>query len=277
MKKENNKIVVILLGIIIILLGAITGLLATKTITFNTKSNNETKENKEEKSNDESNDNKEEDKYIISYEKEEYTTKRSDGTESTKSTRNLPKITNSKNQEAANKIVKFLTDISNQNWEDNIKKVANDSSELPYSDLGVTYLYETGIETDNRLTFTLKMNGGFGGVSWLAEEGYNFDKKTGELLTFDTISTNKDELEQYLLKKTKEKIEELRKRESNCINDDYQKNLEEISKNGNWYFTSSEIIIKLQKYTIACGAGGITEINISKEDVNQYLKDEYKI
>ena len=153
-----------------------------------------------------------------------------------------------------------------------------DEFELPYDDLGVTYLYETGVVTDNRLTFLLKMNGGFGGVGWLSDEGYNFDAKTGDLLTTDTIAINKDEFKKYILQKTNEKIEEIMNNQDNCIRDDYQKNLEEeINKSGNWYFTKNDLVIVLQKYAIACGAGGITKINLPKDEVNSYLKNEYQI
>ena len=276
MKKENNNLTIFLLGIIILLLATILIPLVTNTITFNT--NKPKEEQTIEEQTEEKQEIEEKDTYKITYEKEEYTTKRSDGTESSKNTRNLPRIINPKNQSVADKIVKYLTDVSNKEWENNIKKMADEVTELPYDDLGVTYLYETGITTANRLTFILTMNGGFGGVGWLSEEGYNFDAKTGDILTTDTIAINKDELKKYMLRKTNEKIAELKKVENNCIRDDYQNNLEEeINRNGNWYFTQTEIKIKLQKYSIACGAGGITEINLPKEEVNQYLKEEYKI
>ena len=276
MKKDNNNITIFLIGIIIVLLATFLILILTNKITFNT---NNLKEEKREKI-DEKQDNEEKEIYEITFEEEEYITKKSDGTEVSKSTRNIPKITNNKNQEAADKIVKYLTDISNKEWNDSIKKMADQVTDdnVPYKDLGVKYLYETGVTTENRLTFILTMNGGFGGVGWLSEEGYNFDAKTGDVLTTDTIAINKDEFKKYMLRKTNEKIEELKKGENNCIRDDYQNNLEEeINRNGNWYFTKTEIKIKLQKYSIACGAGGISEINLPKEEVNQYLKDEYKI
>lgn len=284
MKKNNNNIVIILLGIIIVLLATLIILLATKTITWNTKTpatKTETKTTKEEskKEIDKTETQTEtKEQYQITYEEEEYITKRNDGSEVSRSKRNLPKITNNKNQEAANKIVKSLTDISNQNWENNIKKMADQVVELPYNDLGVTYLYQTGIITTNRLTFTLKMDGGFGGVGWISEEGFNFDAKTGEMLTTENVAVNSTDFKNYMLKKVNEEIENIKNTRENCIRDDYQKNLEkEITNNGNWYFTSTEIKIKLQKYAIACGAGGMTEINLPKEEVNQYLKEEYKI
>lgn len=281
MEKKNNSgiLVGILIGIVIAVI-VVGGLFVTKTISFTNKENINNKEEKQNVDNEGINATTDEEKatYQITYEEEEYTTKRTDGTEVSKSTRNLPKITNAKNQMAADKITKFLTDRSNEEWENNIKKMADQVIDLPYDGLGVKYLYETGVITNNRLTFTLSMNGGFGGVGWLSEEGYNFDTKTGEVLTTKTVAENDEELKQYMLKKVTEKIEELKKVEGNCINENYQKNLEEeINRVGNWYFTTSEIKIKLQKYSIACGAGGIIEIILPKEEANKYLKEIYKI
>ena len=278
MKENSKNIIIILLILIIILLGTLLVLLTTGTLTLNkVEEKNTVKEKKETK---EEINPQEEEKYIITYEEEEYTTKKSDGTQVSKSTRNLPKIINSQNQTAADKIVKYLTDISNKEWNESIKKMADQVAEdnVPYTGLGVTYLYETGIETDNRLTFILKLNGGFGGVGWLSEEGYNFDKKTGDILTIETIAIDPTKLKEYITTKSIEKIEELKKNEGKCIIDNYQSNLEEeLNKVGNWYFASNEIKIRLQKYSIACGAGGITEIDIPKEEINQYIKEEYKI
>ena len=196
MKKDNNNITIFLIGIIIVLLATFLILILTNKITFNT---NNLKEEKREKI-DEKQDNEEKEIYEITFEEEEYITKKSDGTEVSKSTRNIPKITNNKNQEAADKIVKYLTDISNKEWNDSIKKMADQVTDdnVPYKDLGVKYLYETGVTTENRLTFILTMNGGFGGVGWLSEEGYNFDAKTGDVLTTDTIAINKDEFKKYM-------------------------------------------------------------------------------
>ena len=274
-KKSNGAIIGLLIGIIIMLL-VFVALFATNTISFNSKTNNDDKttNTKEDNTSEENNE------YQINYKEEEYRTKRSDGTEISNSTRNLPVIKNNKNQNAADKIVNYLTSVSNSNWDNNVKpmadQVANDN--LPYSGLGVKYLFETGVVTNNRLTFNLTMTGGFGGVSWSSEEGFNFNAKTGEILTTENIAINKDVFKKYLLNKTNEKINTIKINKDNCINDNYDKKLEEeINKEGNWYFTKTELIIKLQKYTVACGAGGIIEVNLPKEEVNQYLKEEYKI
>ena len=265
---KNNKLIIILLTIIILLLLAIIFLITTNKITFTPpKENSEVKESIE-------------DKYQISYEEEEYITKRSNGTEVTKNYRNIPKITNNSNQEAANKIEKYLTDISNKEWESNIKKTADEvtESEIPYNDLGVSYFYQTLDITKNRLTFLIEMDGGFGGVSWISKEGYNFDAKTGDILTTNTITNNKDEFKKYILTKTNEKIDEINNNQDACLREDYQSSLEEeINKTGNWYFTEYDLVIVLQKYSVACGAAGIIEINLPKAEVNQYLKEEYKI
>lgn len=279
-KKNNNGMLVgLLIGIIIMLLVFI-GLFATGVINFKENIENSKQEIKNEIDEDNTKEKTEnqESEYQIEYEEEEYITKRKDGTEVSKSIRNLPKITNNKNQEAADKITKYLTEISNKEWENDIKKMADQVTELPYDGLGVKYLFATGVVTNNRLTFLLNMNGTFGGVTWLSNEGFNFDAKTGEILTTDTIAENKEKLKQYMMGKTTEKIEELKASGDSCMNDNYKEKLEEeINRSGNWCFTASGVIIKLQKYSVACGAAGIIEINLPKEEINQYLKDNYKI
>ena len=290
LKKGNNWLIIGLVGVIIVLLGIFLVLLMNNTITFHVdEDKNLLKNTKEEDDSDgvgkkDSNDSVSEknpddsSSYKITYEEEEYIPKRSDGSVASKSRRNLPKITNRQHQEIADKIVKYLTDISNDNWENNIKKMADDVVELPYDDLGVTYLYETGVVTDNRLTFLLKMNGGFGGVGWLSDEGFNFDGETGELLKLNNITDDVDALKKYMLNKISVLLDDMKKDENNCINDDYQKHLEEeLNRDGNWYFTLTNIKINLPKYSVACGARGIIEIDLPKDEVNRYLKDKYKI
>ena len=46
---------------------------------------------------------------------------------------------------------------------------------------------------------------------------------------------------------------------------------------GNWYFTYKGIRIVFPKYSIACGAGDVIGIDIDKNVVNDYIKDEYKV
>ena len=91
MEKKNNSgiLVGILIGIVIAVI-VVGGLFVTKTISFTNKENINNKEEKQNVDNEGNNATTDEEKatYQITYEEEEYTTKRTDGTEVSKSTRN---------------------------------------------------------------------------------------------------------------------------------------------------------------------------------------------
>ena len=121
------------------------------------------------------------------------------------------------------------------------------------------------------------MNGGFGGVSWASKQGFNFNSQTGDILSLSDI-TKDNASKEYILNKVYNYLDKEASNENNCLFDDYkEKAKEEINKEGNWYFTEYDLVIVLQKYSVACGAAGVKEINIPKDEINNYLKEEYKI
>lgn len=289
--KSKNIIIIVLIIIILCLLGFI---IINKALEKELSKNNINNEVDNSTNNDVSDSNLEEENnqnvYEINYKEEEYVTKSKAGYIISTSKRNLPEITNKNNQEVANKIVSSLTDISNKNWNENIKETADQVSEMDSDknlDLGVTYLYKTGIVNNNRLTFRLNMDGSFGGVSWPADEGYNYDAKTGDLLTLESIATDYNNLQNIIV----EEIEKYIKDYPYDINLNDYTGIEEakkdpkwrellvklINQNGNWYFTETGIEICLPKYSIAVGATGIIKVDIEKTTINQYIKAEYQI
>ena len=273
---KSNKLVILLLIIIILILVTFITLLITNTITFNiSKNNNATGDNN-------TNNNKvvEEEKintFDISYTEEEVTYKSKNGYIWGRSKRNLPVIKNKNNQKSADNIATKLTKFSNDMWtqvsDPNYAidwEIENDES------WGVSYIFKTGVVTDNRLTFELPGEGSMGGVSWTSYAGYNFDAITGELLTLEQISNDYDIFKTFLIKEASNHIETIR--DTRCINTDYQNNIEEIIVfDGNWYFQANSLTLVFPKYSIACGAGGVITVDIEKDKVNSYLKDEYKI
>lgn len=217
--------------------------------------------------------------FEITYKEETYISKNPSEYVISTNKRNLPVIASTKDslESVANIITDILTDISNAGWT-SVKLQADDYSNDLFREkeenlnLGIEYLFNTGVITDNRLTFNLTMSGGF-----LSSEytGYNFDAKTGELLTLDKIS--KDVESANKLKQTiKDEVNNYIKNVN--IYDDISDLDSEISKlistNGNWYFKDNCIEIALPKYEVS---PGLIRIEINNSKINEFIKDEYKI
>ncbi|MBQ8681973.1 MAG: DUF3298 domain-containing protein [Bacilli bacterium] len=276
MKSDKSKnIIIALLIIIIVILVGIVGLVLTGTLSLNTSNNNQVGE---EDNNDQEEKKEEKDLFEISYKEEEYITKNNKGYIISKSTRNLPVIINSNNQETADKIVTSLTTISDKEWNGSIKDTADQVSEMDSDkdmELGVNYLFETKVVNDNRLTFKLEMSGTFGGTTWAGEWGYNYDAKTGELLTLENISTDNIKLKEII---TNEVVNYIEANSITIVVDDWKNEVSKlINTTGNWYFTDNGIEVSLPKYSISTGATGIIKVEIAKNVINDYLKEEYKI
>ncbi len=269
---KNNKVVILLMVIIIIILGGLCFLFATNKISLNNDLN-------QEKTNDKVNDDSQTigdesiSSYTISYKEETYSTKNKEGTENTNSKRNIITVENEKNTNAASLIENKLNEISNKRWED-IKKAADAIYETSYTGVGVNYLIETGKITNNRLTFIVNTVGSFGGVPWDNNEGYNFDATTGELLKLTDIGNG---VFDYIYNQSISRIEKDDSK-SSCLESDWKDRVRtELNKDGNWYFTNEGIKVIFPRYSIACGAGGSTTIDISKDEVNSYLNEKYQI
>ena len=285
--KGKNGIILLLVIIIIILLTFIV-LFASGVISLNV--NKESTNNDDNKENIvEVEDNKEEEKinFEITYKEEVYTTKNNDGGIVATNKRSLPVISSKNNQNIADKIVNKLTSISNEFWNNSIKKTSDEMKDSGYDRLGVNYLYSTGVVNENRLSFILTMSGSFGGVSWDDVKGYNFDAKTGELLTFENISLNKENFKNVMYSKIINYIENnydtttFLKQDCNgngCFDVTWQELVSKyLNYEGIWYFTDNGITVKFPKHSLADGATGIVSADIDKNDINSYLKDEYKI
>jgi hypothetical protein len=274
--KKNNIFIGILVGIIVMLLIFI-GLLFTGIIILNT--NDSTKKDSNIVSDNDTN--TEEDSksniFEITYKEESYSTKNSSGTVISTSTRNIPVIVNESNQQAADKIVSTLTEISDKEWNNNIKKTADEvaANDVPYTNLGVTYLFSNGTTRQNSITFMLELNGDFGGTGWLEKSGYNFNTETGDLLTLESISNDYTSLKNKLFEESKNYI--TNDKYLSCLVEDWTDTLPSLfNVSGNWFFNETGITISLPKYSVACGADGIIQIDISSEKINDYLLEDYK-
>ena len=184
----------------------------------------------------------------------------------------MPVITNAANQTAANNIVTSLTGFSDKKWAE-IKKASDEYKESTTGS-GVQYLFNISLTNNNYIVFKATQSGDFGGVGWIAEEFYNYDAKTGSLLTLRNIATDYTNLKKVISDKVLNYID-------TNINVNVQ-NVEQsvndiLAQDGNWGFTESGIIIKIPKYSIGDGATGIHTVQIDKSDINPYLLEAYKI
>lgn len=249
---KKNTIIIILLVVAIGLATFIT-LLLTGTINLST--NNE-----------------EDITFNVTYKEEEYVKSTNDGIE-IKNLRNIPNITNDNRKKVANKITKYLTDKSNKEW-DNIKKTTDDvvKSNINYEDMGITLLYKDSIVTNGRLSFTLEMAGNFGGTTWNNESAYNFDAKTGKILTLkgigkDTYDIVKKECEDYI-----EMSEEINS-QSFYEKEERQSLDELLNKEETWYFEYNQLVVVFPKYSISPHQ---VKIPIAKSKINDSLHEQYK-
>lgn len=230
--------------------------------------------------------------FKISFIEEEYKSHKESGEVVFENKRNLPVITNEANQSAADKIVKSLTFFSDEEWK-NIKETSDTNKDNAFIisggeyNAGVQYLFNTYLVKDNYLVFKAIRSGNFGGVNWDGKELFNYDKKTGDLLTLRNIASDYNNLEKTIENRIINHIknnyphivsnmEELRNK--NLITNTIESEVNRImSMDGNWGFTEEGIEINLPKSSIGTSADGIINITIDKSYINPYLLEEYKI
>ena len=126
------------------------------------------------------------------------------------------------------------------------------------------------------------MSGSMGGVTWSNNEGYNFNIQNGELLEFNDITNNYNELVNLTYNEMVKFIQnQSYANDLNKIQNGDEKNWEdtlkeEMFKIKNWYFTSEGLKFSIPKYSIGPGYISVITNTISYEVINQYLKEEYQ-
>ena len=141
---------------------------------------------------------------------------------------------------------------------------------------GVSYSFSEIYVSYDVLSFLLTTSGSMGGTGWENKEYYNFSYTTGELLKIEDIcidvSKCRDIMIEYFLNELK-KDERLPN-----LNEQYETIVkEELLKNNTWGYDSLGIRLVIPKYSIASGSDGLFEYTISKDVINEYLIDNYKI
>lgn len=284
MKSDKGKSILIwILVVIIIALCVLIGLAMMGKISFHQSVDSGVKQGENDVVDNGDQEKREGDLFEISYQDDEYISKNVKGFIISKSMRNIPVIKSENYQNSADKIVRYLTGVSDERWNNEIKVMADQVAEmdaLENLDFGVSYLFGTGVATDYYLSFHLDLNGAFGGVSWLGEEGYNFSIETGEVLNFSDIARNYGELVNLTYNEMVDYISNLNYSEGELYNDSingYWKDIlkDEMFKLGNWYFVSDGIKFCIPKYSIGIGSVGLITHVVSYDQVNAYLIERY--
>ncbi len=211
--------------------------------------------------------------FEIEYKEETYITKNDNGEVVFENKRNLPIIKSSKHSNSAEKIQKSLTEISNKNW-NYIKETSDEYKDSP-SKTGINYMLGTSVFGKNYISFMANQSGSFGGTSWSAEELYTYDIETGELLNINSFAKDEKEFKEFLTKKVKEYVKENFDESALSGLDSKVKDI--IEKSGNYGMQYGSFSIILPKYSIGAGADGVRVVEISKDEINSYLKDRYQI
>lgn len=232
--------------------------------------------NENKKDNESSLSKKEETKdFKIDYKEETYKLENSNKKTIVENKRNLPIITSEKYQEQADKIVYYLTQISDKKWEE-IKLSSDDYRKLDLNDkVGINYSINSVEQTDKYFTFKLTTSGSLGGIGWDDEEAYTFDIKTGSVLELANISSDVDGLKQYLANGLNKYLSE--QDYSKDLDKDYNnKIIIELNKLGNWYLDKDGLHFVFKRYTFGPGYIGLVRFNSSYEDINNFLLEDYK-
>ena len=219
-------------------------------------------------------------KYDVSYATEYYSSYNEKNERVCTSERNIPTVINNENPDSAKVIESDLRAIMDEVWENEVKptsdevKISGDTETM----LGVKYFVNMEYQTSKIITFSIKMNGDFGGVTWNVYELYSYDAKSGELLTLNNVAKDTTSLKNALIEKTKKVTTD------NKIQiDDTGKVgvdnllLEKMTMHGSFGIMGNGIHINYHKYDIAIGSAGVVEVVLDKDTANTYLSDNYII
>jgi flagellar basal body-associated protein FliL len=244
------------------------------------KKDKEEKEKTEEKNDEKQDGNIDEGKIEIEYEEEEMELKTKDKTRGFKHTRTYPsKI--SIDAKAEKKIIDYMKSVSDKEWE-SIRKESKEmiddyeKGEYPIEEgLGVEYPITEVLVSNSVISFNFGMSGSMGGVMWSEVNLYNFDTKTGDLLTLEKVCLDVNACKNTLFNYY---MEELKKDERfNDVFSDYEANIKKnIYKLGGWGFTNEGLELIVGKSEIADGASGLFIYTIPYSKVNSLLVEKYR-
>ena len=219
-------------------------------------------------------------KYDVSYSTEHFSSYNENNEKVCESERNIPTVINNNNPDSAKVIESDLRTIMDDVWENEVKKTSEEVKIRADGDriLGVKYFVNMEYQTSRIITFSIKLDGDFGGVGWNRYELYSYDAQTGELLTLNNIGNDAENLKKQIVEKTKDitTVKQISIDDTGNVGID-KLLMEKMQSHGNFGITGDGMHINYQKYDIANGAAGIVEVLLEKDIANKYVYEKYLI
>ena len=261
-EKKNNITIVVLICIIVILIITIVGVIMYKKSAYISSS----KENRSNATVEYESSLGKNQQMAITFQEEIKEFKNQNGEVVIENSRSLPVI-NGDDGKVISKIKDYLVNISNKDWE-NLTNQSDAIKDTLKDKVGVKYLFSIGVDKDNHITFNYSMSGSLGGVGWTGNWGYNFNLITGEVIEFKDTCKDFDKIYNLVVSK----IEDKYKDNLNSFNDDWKTVVKDkLGKLGNWYYTSTGIMLTFDKYELGPGSSGVIAVEISENEIKSDL------
>lgn len=198
--------------------------------------------------------------FVITYSTEENDIKNNIGTTIYHNTRDVISIESKDYSKSASKISNYLNYITYRelfNGDDKELLKAYENIQKVEEPLGIDTHLNTEFINDNILSIRIFTIGYLGGVGCCDVKGYNFSISTGNILTFNDLSDNTDELKsktyEYAINylKTDERSDQFYENWEDIV-------YENMFLDGNWYFSiiDNGITFQIEEYLIADGSNG---------------------
>jgi hypothetical protein len=265
MKNKKGYIVFILVATaVIVFMGVNLGLKASSLVQEEPKYKREEIAKKEETTKD----------FQIEYKEESYALRNKKGKEMIENKRYLPILTSDDYQMQADKITSLLAFYSDVVWDDITEQSKMYVDELD-TKVGVNYIPKVIEQNDVYFSFVYDLSGSLGEFSKEDRKGYTFSVVSGDILTLDSITTDKTKLIETCFNKLSSYI----------VHQEYKGDLDEkwydklkvlIDNEGNWYLTKDGISFTFPKYSLGTGYIGVISYTVSFDDLGDLILEEYK-
>ena len=182
--------------------------------------------------------------------------------------------------ENGDKIVEYMNKALENDWTD-IKEqtdyaIDNYDPDFQYNDqYGIEYVTNHYINK-NLIVFNVVTSGSMGGVGWHESRYYNFNLETGEAYKLEDFCKDVKACKEFMV----EEFNKLLKTDQRFKNleEGYQKIVaEEIFKEGNFGLSKDGLTLTVPEYKISDGAAGNFVYTLSYLELDEYLKDEFKV
>ena len=218
--------------------------------------------------------------YYASFETEKYEAKNNNDEVTVVNERTILSLRNDARPKAAKTIQDTINSIMSDQWDNDMKRAADDYRNYGEKDnpVGVNYACELIYQDSTFLTFSVKASGDLADSTFSCDEIYTFSVKTGERLSIDICANDPEKLKNELIQETQKFV-----KDNNISIKDAQNVGEKelfsnsMSRQGSFGMLGTGICIKYQKNSIADDSAGVITISLDKEKSNSLLKSEYNI